>query len=80
MGSADVNQAGFFNSGDHLNRKSQSNLSFLHKLLRIARYPQGIGGDGSHLLRPKAPQALPKASDCVQTPLHRFIIQHLTGG
>lgn len=74
-----VNQAGFFSPGDHLDGKAQCLARLHQKRLAVARLAQGLGGHRAHLAGLKVGDALGKAGQAGQSACHRLLAQIALG-
>ena len=57
---AQVNQAGFFATGDHFDRKAQNLAGLSEEYVTVSGFTQGLGGHGTHMRRAESGNALAK--------------------
>jgi hypothetical protein len=65
-----VDQARLFVARHHLDRKAQHLLRAAQELVAVARFAQGLGGHGAHLVLLEAVQAFAKTRQAFPAALH----------
>ena len=68
---AEIDQAGFFVSGDHVDRETEGALRLRQKLARVFCHAKGIGRHRAYRRGMQAGEALPEPGEAFERGLHR---------